>query len=225
MAAKSTLFVSSIFFTMMFGYAQSAFGQDVMAEEIAANAETLQCELHIWPSKGLRSVYHGWFHGGIVDGAIKARDGYKEIPADPLSREIQIAALSNPALPEMLKLPAYKLIVHEEALDSVKIKNTPGRIMENSAPCYAELITDDVFYQEDVINGSYLKTLFRFKSFQGEGLPKRTFGTWAKVKLLSFPPKTQEQNEHAQDEIRTAFTRNIKEFAAFLNVEKKKKSN
>ncbi|MFC4291938.1 hypothetical protein ACFOWX_05860 [Sphingorhabdus arenilitoris] len=225
MIARAKPYAATIFMVLAIFPSQAMWAQDT---QDSANPDTVpidQCELHVWPSNGLRSVYHGWFHGGIVDGAVKGRDGYKELPADPVSTDTQVAVLSNAALPQMLKLPDYKLIVHDEALDSVKIKNTPGSMITSRTSCYAELIADDVFYQEDIINGSYLKTLFRYKQFSQGDNPTRTFGTWTKIKLKSFPPKTVEGNDTALQEIRNAFAANIDQFANFLNPPPKKKKS
>ena len=43
-----------------------------------------ECEFHVWPGSNLRSVYSGWLHGGIVDGAVNGREGYNPLPPDPL---------------------------------------------------------------------------------------------------------------------------------------------
>ena len=65
------------------------------------------CELHIWPSSGLRSVYYGWFHAGIVDGAVTGRQGYPPVPKDPLPSALQVELMDKFGVPHALGLPAY----------------------------------------------------------------------------------------------------------------------
>jgi len=182
-----------------------------------------QCELHVWPSSGLRSVYYGWFHGGIVDGAVTGRQGYPVVPKDPVPTELQVEKLSGMKLIEVLKLPGYQVVVHKEALDSARIRSTKGRLAEATTPCYAELVGDDVFFQQDVFSGSYLKSLIRFRSFGSGDTPIRTFGTWTETKLQVFPPKEDSLNAAALDELHRAYVSNIESFAAFLNRPAKKK--
>ena len=181
------------------------------------------CELHIWPSSGLRSVYYGWFHAGIVDGAVTGREGYPPVPKDPLPSALQIELMEKFGVPTALGLPAYKAIWHAEALDSRAIRSTPGRLSSSTAACYAELIGDDVFFQQDVFSGSYLKSLIRFRAFGPGPTPTRTFSTWTQTQLTSFPPKEDSQNEAALKELRFAFTNNINAFGGFLNKPQKKK--
>jgi hypothetical protein len=85
------------------------------------------------------------------------------------------------------------------------------------------LIGDDVFFQQDVFSGSYLKSLIRFRSFGPGPTPTRTFSTWTQTRLTSFPPKEDSQNEAALNELRSAFTNNINAFGSFLNKPQKKK--
>jgi hypothetical protein len=181
------------------------------------------CELHIWPSSGLRSVYYGWFHAGIVDGAINGRQGYPPVPKDPLPSALQIELMEKFGVPTALGMPAYKPVWHAEALDNRAIRSTASRLTDSTAACYAELIGDDVFFQQDVFSGSYLKSLIRFREFGPGPLPTRTFATWTQTKLASFPPKEDSQNEAALKELRYAFTNNINAFGGFLNKPQKKK--
>jgi hypothetical protein len=181
------------------------------------------CELHIWPSSGLRSVFHGWVHGGIVDGAVNGRDGYPKIPADPINTEKQIELISAAPVPAILKLPDYNVIVHKTALDSRTARNTPGRIEPASPACYAELVFDDVFLQQDSFSGNHLKTFFRYKLFDGDTIT-RSFGAFTQSNLKVFPPQSASENEAALKDLDTAFRSNIEQFGGFLNkpVAKKK---
>jgi hypothetical protein len=184
---------------------------------------TGSCELHVWPSQGLRSVYYGWFHGGINDGAVTGRQGYPPIPRDAIDTALQVKLLSEVGLPGSLGLGDYKLIVHEQALDSRTIRTTPSRVSPDGAECYAELIIDDVFFREDAFTGSFLQSLIRFRDFGRGTSPVRTFGTWVKTRLTAFPPKADAQNEAALDELKSAFVANTAQFGTFLNKPPKKK--
>ena len=126
-------------------------------------SESGRCELHIWPSKGLRSVYHGWLHGGIVDGAVNGRDGYPEVPSDPLTTARQVELLKDAGVGAMMDRLDVDVVIHAEAPVSTAIRQSQGRLTTSSSPCYSELILEDVFFQEDFVNGSSLKSLIRFR--------------------------------------------------------------
>jgi hypothetical protein len=176
----------------------------VMAQ--ASAAAPTECELHVWPGSGLNSVYHGWLHGGLVNGAVDGRDGYPEVPPDPLATAEQETLLAAAEPQHLLKLDGHRLIVHPDALPSRVIRSTPGRIEASASPCYAELIVDDVFLQQDVVNGSALKILFRY----------RNFGTWVQTRLSAFPPKQPGELEAALADVRRAYSANVERFAAAL---------
>lgn len=174
------------------------------------------CELHVWPSSGLRSVYHGWFHGGIVDGAVKGRDGYPEVPADPLDTAQQLDMIRAAALQDVLTRPDYAVVVHDTPQSTVTIRQNPARLTASTSACYAELILEDVFFQQDVVNGGSLKTLIRFRDFGAADRFTKQFGTWTKTPLASFPPKEPAMNAAALAEIRGAFRSNLVQFAGAL---------
>lgn len=186
--------------------------------ETSGNAATAEpaCELHVWPADHLRSTYLGWFHGGIVDGAVQGRDGYRKLPESPLNSESQAEILGTLPLPQILNLPGYRTVLHRNALDSRTVRQTVGRLSDSGPPCYAELVVDDVFFQEDVVNGKYLKALFRFRQFDSDTL-KRRFGAYSQVKLLLFPPDAPEGLEPALQELDQAYSDAIGEFGKALN--------
>jgi len=171
----------------------------------------------------MRSTYYGWFHGGIVDGAVTGRDGYPPVPKDPIPASLQTELLADLDLRQLLNLGDYKVVMHDKPLESRTVRATPGRLTDSTSPCYAELIGDDVFYQEDVFSGRYLKSLIRFRAFGPGNEPIRTFSTWTESRLAVFPPKEASANESALAELRMAYSNNIKSFAAFLSKPAKKK--
>lgn len=182
------------------------------------------CELHVWPGSALRSTYYGWFHGGIVDGAVQGREGYRRLPEEPLSTQRQFAVMQASDLPALLGLPGFKTVFHAHALDSAKLRTTPGRYTAEGGPCHAELAIDDVFYQEDVFSGRFLKVIIRFKRFEGGAMPSRTFGSIIQEKLTQFPPTRPDDDPRpALDELSSAFASGLRDFGKALNASPRKK--
>ncbi|PVX29394.1 hypothetical protein [Sphingomonas pokkalii] len=163
------------------------------------------------------NMFMGLWHGGIVDGSAKGRDGYPKPPENPLSADRQVQLLQEAGLPDLLKLPGYRVIVHPEPLDSRTIRTTPGRIAASTAPCYAEMIVDDVILNQNVIGGSGLRGSFRFRTFGLDAQAIRTFGSWTLVKLTAFPPKPGEAPDRAMEEIVQAFRTSLVQFADTVN--------
>lgn len=177
------------------------------------------CELHVWPSSPVRSSSNNYFvMRSIVDGAVQGRDGYVKLPENILGTDTQIRILNEGGLIETLKLPGYAVVMHDQPLPSRVIRTTPGRLQPDSPACYAEFVTDDIFYQEDAIAGRKLKAIFRFRQFDGGSpAPTRSFGTFTEQRLTQFPPKTPDQLEPALEEFRQAYAGAVKEFGAALN--------
>lgn len=204
--------------------ASVASAQD-SAAAAPANAASV-CELHVWPADAVRSTYSGWFHGGIVDGAVQGRDGYKKLPNSILTPEGQLRTLGEQDLPALLALPGYKVVLHDQPLASRVIRATKTRLLTESPPCYAELVTDDVFFQESILVGRHLKAIFRFRQFDGgSDAPIRSFGTYVQQKLVKFPPTEPEQLDAALEEFRLAFGLAVREFGEALNHPPKKKKS
>jgi len=181
------------------------------------------CELHVWPTDAVRSTYSGWFRGGIVDGAVQGRDGYRKLPDSILTPEAQVRTLGELDLPALMQLPGYTVVMHDERLPSRVIRATPGRLVPGTAACYAELVTDDVFFQQDIVDGRFLKAIFRFRQFDGSDVPSRTFGTYVQYRVTQFPPQEPEQLDAALEEFRLAYGQAVREFGEALNRPAKKK--
>lgn len=213
----------------------SAQAQDIPAlatetapETAAAPQPETACALHVWPGSNLRSTYYGWLHGGIVDGAVNGRDGYKKLPASPMDTERQKDILSGIDIAKALGLNGYSLTIHPDALDSRTLRGTPGSWLAASggaapAACQAELAIDDVFFQEDVFSGKYLKVIYRFKRFDGAQTPSRSFGQIMAIKLLAFPPAQGTDPAPAMKELGAALARSVEDFGSALNAPPKKK--
>lgn len=182
------------------------------------------CELHVWPADAVRSTYSGWFHGGIVDGAVQGRDGYKKLPDSILTPESQLRTLGEQDLPAVLGLPGYAVVLHDQPLPSRVIRAATGPLQSGASPCYAELVTDDVFFQQDLIDGRFLKAIFRFRQFDGGSTaPTRSFGTYMQERLTQFPPAEPEQLDAALEEFRRAYAAAVQNFGEALNRPPKKK--
>jgi hypothetical protein len=191
-------------------------GVSAQAQEAEASPA---CELHVWPSSPVRSSSNNYFvMRSIVDGAVQGRDGYAKLPENILAPDTQLRTLDEVGVIETLGLPGYTVVMHEQPLPSRVIRTTPGRLQPDSAACYAEFVTDDVFYQEDAISGRRLKAIFRFRQFDGGSqTPTRSFGTYTQLPLTLFPPKTPDAVDAALEEFRVAYGGAVKEFGAALN--------
>ena len=176
------------------------------------------CELHVWPATAPMNLYIGFGHGGIVDGSTKGREGYPAAPENPLSPDRQALLLFEAGLPDLLRLPGYRVTLHPKPLDSRTIRTTRGRIAESTAPCYAELIVDDLILNQNTISGGNgLRGSFRFRTFGTDPAPMRAFGSWTLVKLSAFPPKPNEDPDKGIAEIVQAFRASLVQFAEALN--------
>jgi hypothetical protein len=194
-----------------------------IAQDALPPAPIAACELHVWPSSPVRSSSQNYFvQRSIVDGAVQGRDGYTKLPENILPTETQHGILKELDLPALLKLSGYQLVLHDEALTSRTIRTTTGRLIADTPPCYAELVTDDVFYQQDSLVGRHLKAIFRFRQFDGTDTPTRTFGTYLQQKLTVFPPETPEQLDAALAEFHAAYRTAVTEFGEALNRPPKK---
>lgn len=184
----------------------------------AVPAADRSCELHVWPGSPVRSTYSGWFHGGIVDGAVQGRDGYKKLPDSILSPDTQLATLREVDPAGVLRLNGYTTIYHDQPLPSRAIRAATGRIITDTPACYAEFITDDVFFQQDIVDGRFIKAIFRFRQFDGSAeAPARSFGTYVQYRLTQFPPAVPEQLEVALEDFRLGFAQAVRQFGAALN--------
>lgn len=175
------------------------------------------CDLHVWPGSPLGSVYHGWFHGGIVNGAVTGRDGYPKVPPNPLDTATQAKLLDESRPQVSLNRPADRLVLHTEALDSRTIRGTPGRLAAGTTGCYAELIVDDVTLKQDSFSGSFLSVLYRFRNFGTAAQPQRVFSTWVKTPLKTVTVEGTANFEAATDELHAAYRKDLTLFAAALN--------
>jgi hypothetical protein len=184
------------------------------------------CELHIWPSDGFtRNISTMLSRGdtglvGLMIGAAQSGGDKKmRLPQSTdsaLSVAAQAALLDGMSVSAIVGLPDHRPVVHDQALESRVIRNSPGRIVTSTSPCYAELIIDDVAFQRDAFGARQLKTLFRYRDFGAAQQPQRSFGTWASTKLEHFPPRTDAEDSAAAAELQSVFRDNLVLFASYL---------
>lgn len=179
-----------------------------------AAAPAPQCELHVWPAERFQAMTSGWLGGGLLDAAIHAEGdkGRRSHLASALDSEGQLDALQKLDLVNLLHLPPSKVVTHSEALDRKTVNKVMTRRSESAAPCYAELIVTDVFYQKAAMWGRSLRTSFILRQFSGSGQPtiKKTMGGNG---LKVFPAKQGEDTTAADAELVSVFQKNFSEAA------------
>lgn len=190
---------------------------------VAQGMDARRCELHVWPGDGLKSVYFGWFHGGTVDGQLQGRSGYPQLPRDPIATARQAELIEAAAPHTLLGRPDDQLIVHREALDSRTIRTMPGRLSDSSVPCYGELVVDDIVFRQDVIAGTVLMTLYRYRRFDAGPAADYRFANWTKASLKLLPLRPGGDLDAAIAELEGAYVADLKSFAELVLKQAKKK--
>ena len=192
---------------------QEAAPPPVIMPVAAPVAEEPKCELHIWPAERFQAMTTGWLGGGLLDAAIHA-DGDKarrSQMASALDMEGQLDALQKLDLIALLKLPASKIVAHDEALDRKTVNKILTRRSDSKSSCYSELIVTDVLYTRAAMWGRSLRTSFILRQFEGgKGAPrikKTTGGNGLKI----FPAKKGEDTTAADAELVSTFQKNFTE--------------
>ncbi|GAA4741767.1 hypothetical protein GCM10023264_03580 [Sphingomonas daechungensis] len=185
----------------------------VVTAAAAPVADEPKCELHIWPAERFQAMTTGWLGGGLLDAAIHA-DGDKarrSQMASALDPGGQLDALQKLDLIALLKLPASKIVTHEEALDRKTVNKILTRRSDSKASCYSELIVTDVLYTKAAMWGRSLRTSFILRQFDAStGAPrikKTTGGNGLKI----FPAKKGEDTTEADAELVSIFQKNFTE--------------
>jgi len=171
------------------------------------------CVLHVWPGKSFHTVQYGWTHGGTIDGSQKGRKGYPDMPDQPLSAEVQRGEMAKVDIPALLGLSGYRTVMHDAPLETKVIRSTPGRMLKDSGPCHAELMIEDVVYQNNVINGKWLNVIYKFRAFEGTSdAPVRGYSTYILGRVTLFPPDPDTDPQPALDDLRRAFGQTLNDF-------------
>lgn len=217
-----------------------AAAQDVAPPEgapapAAASSGEAQCELHVWPTLNYIGINTGLLSGFGALGALAdaaAHDGrvktVKELMAEYLGPDHQMAELNKLNLAETLKLNGYRIVVHEPTPFNEDLKKNPElkaktkemnarlkagkRLSDSTNGCYAELVTTHIFYHKAMMYGSNLFTGWVFREFGDKPVAVRTSNGQVKNPLEHFPPKAPEMVETARLELRDAYAKDFVEY-------------
>jgi len=196
--------------TAALGCVQGAAAQDAPA-----------CELHVFPTLEGQAQTTGWLSGfgiiGAVADAAKNKDrnvSEAEYLKEALGPRLQVQALKSVDIVAALGMPASTVISYETPIADRKISTkATTRLTSSTAPCYAELLVTQNFYTKRAIYGRSLNNRFIFKDFRiGKTNTKMVKGRGGNG-LSHFPPKTTDETEAAEQDLREAFAKNFTEFA------------
>ncbi|WP_164118664.1 hypothetical protein [Sphingorhabdus sp. Alg239-R122] len=219
--------------------------QDVAQAADTVGEEAAQCELHVWPSYNYLGFNSGLLSGFGPIGALADMEAHKgkvatvkDLMADYLGPDIQMAELNKVGITETLNLEGYNVIVQDpfpsadEAKEDPEIKaqlkainkrvKDKKRLTDSDADCYAELVTTHIFYHKAMMYGSNLFTGFLYREFKGD---KQGFVGKGQVKnpLEEFPPKSEDMVDAAKLELRDAYSKDFTEYVEKKVMKKKKR--
>lgn len=199
--------------------AQSAAGQDAQAAATGPAADPA-CELHVFPTLEGQAMTTGWLSGfgviGAVADAAKNKDrnvSEAEYLKEALGPRLQVQAMKAIDLPGALKLPPSKVVFETPIADRKVSTKATNRLSSSTAPCYAELLVTQNFYTKKAIYGRSLNNRFIFKDFRGGKTKANLVKGRGGNGLSHFPPKTTDETEVAETELRDVFTKNFIEFS------------
>lgn len=196
------------------------------AQDSAAVAPA--CELHIFPTLEGQATTTTLLSGFGVIGAVADAAANKdrniseaEYLKEALGPRLQIEALKSVNVLEELHLPPAQIIYETPIADRNITTKATNRLSSSTAPCYYELIVTQNLYTKKAIYGRALNNRFIFKDFSGGQAAAKLAKGRGGNGLSLFPPKTTDETEAAETELRDVFSRNFKEYAAGLSVTKK----
>ena len=178
------------------------------------------CELHVFPTLEGQAQTTGWLSGLGVVGAIADAAANKdrnmseaEYLKEALGPKFQVSALQSIDLITELKLPEGTKIFYETPIADRKVSTkASSRLTDSDHACYAELLVTQNLYQKKPIYGRSLNNRFIYKDFRtGRSQAKLVKGRGGNS-LEHFPPKTTDETEAAEADIRQAFTKNFLEY-------------
>ncbi len=209
--------------------------QDMAAEAPVAPAADAGCELHVWPTHNYLGLNMGLLSGFGVVGVLTdmaVHEGrvatVKDLMADYLGPDVQMAELDKAGLTRTLKLDGYRIVLEEPTPFKEDFKAHPElkarwkamnaeikagrRLTDSKSGCYAELITTHIFYHKATLYGSNLFTGWIYREFGDKPQAKKTATGQVKNPLELFPPKSAENVQAAKDELRDAFSKDFVEY-------------
>ena len=132
---------------------------------------------------------------------------------EALGPQMQIDALNSINLVEALSLPPSQIIFETPIADRKITTKAATRLSTSKAPCYVELVITQNFYTKKAIYGRSLNNRFIVKDFR-TGKDKAALVKGRGGNGLSFfPPKTTDETEAAENELREVFVKNFLEYA------------
>jgi hypothetical protein len=199
--------------------APEAAATDVAAAAAPA-APPPACELHIFPTLEGQAMTTGWLSGFGIVGAVADAASNKnrnisdaDYLKDALGPQMQIDALNSINVVEALKLPPSQVIFETPIADRKITTKAATRLSTSKAPCYVELVITQNFYTKKAIYGRSLNNRFIVKDFRtGKDKAALVKGRGGNG-LSHFPPKTTDETEAAETELREVFVKNFIEFA------------
>ena len=203
----------------------AAFTGVAKADDAAATPE---CELHVFPTLEGQALTTGLLAGFGVIGAVADAAANKdrniseaEYLKEALGPRLQIEALKSIDLVKELKLPPSQIIFETPIADRKVTTKATNRLSSSTAPCYAELIVTQNFYTKKAIYGRSLNNRFIFKDFSGGKTKAKLVKGRGGNGLSYFPPKTTDETEAAEKELREVFAKNFIEYAKGIKPAKK----
>jgi hypothetical protein len=196
--------------------ATAASAQDAAAPVAAEPA----CELHIFPTLEGQAMTTGLLSGFGIVGAVADAAANKdrniseaEYLKQALGPQMQVDAFKSADVVSELKLPPMKVIYETPIADRKVSTKATNRLSSSTAPCYVEFIVTQNFYRKAAIYGRSLNNRFIYKDFRdGKTKAKLVKGRGGNG-LSQFPPKTTDEAEAAEAELRAVFLKNFTEFA------------
>ncbi len=184
------------------------------------SAPVPECELHVFPSPEGEAQTTGWLSGFGIVGALAdaaANDGKNKSEGDylrdALGPEMQVYAMKSMNLIEEMNLPPAQIIYQDALQDRKVYTKQKTRLSDSQAPCYFELIITQNFYHKAAIYGRSLNNRYIFKDFRDGVTEAKLVKGRGGNGLKHFPPKTPEESEMAEEDLRRAFVENFQEFA------------
>jgi hypothetical protein len=207
----------------------------IAAEQTSTAAPSPRCELHVWPTHNYLGVNMGLLSGFGMVGAVADMAVHenkvktvKELMADYLGPDIQMAELDKIGIIKTLKLQDYRIVMEEPTPFNEDLKKDPAlkakvkamnarikakqRLSDSTHDCYAELITTHIFYHKAMMYGSNLFTGWIYREFGDKPLATKVSTGQVKNPLEVFPPKTPADVETAKAELRDAYSRDFVEY-------------
>ncbi|UKK85366.1 hypothetical protein L7H23_04455 [Sphingopyxis sp. BSN-002] len=202
--------------------AAAAASEPTPAAEVAAApvAPPPACELHVFPTLEGQAMTTGWLSGFGIVGAVADAASNKnrnisdaDYLKDALGPQMQIDALKSIDPVAALSLPPSQIIYETPIADRKITTKAATRLSSSKAPCYVELVITQNFYTKKAIYGRSLNNRFIVKDFRtGKDKAALVKGRGGNG-LSHFPPKTTDETEAAENELREVFVKNFLEFA------------